>query len=136
MIESTSIGTARQEQVDLEESSMRTLEGGRMDAPTTGVCGRAKGSNGRGVTSPGRGGGSRGGGVAGSQLARGAAAPPRILPPCRVCGLTATGFHYGANTCEACKVRDSKSNLSNIICMCEEKVIKTKNNNSATEFTV
>lgn len=27
------------------------------------------------------------------------------LPPCRVCGDNASGFHYGANTCEACKVR-------------------------------
>lgn len=26
------------------------------------------------------------------------------LPPCRVCGDKASGFHYGANTCEACKV--------------------------------
>lgn len=26
------------------------------------------------------------------------------LPPCRVCGGRASGFHYGANTCEACKV--------------------------------
>ena len=26
------------------------------------------------------------------------------LPPCRVCGEKASGFHYGANTCEACKV--------------------------------
>jgi len=26
------------------------------------------------------------------------------LPPCRVCGDMASGFHYGANTCEACKV--------------------------------
>ncbi|BFZ05222.1 hypothetical protein BsWGS_08261 [Bradybaena similaris] len=25
------------------------------------------------------------------------------LPPCRVCGDQAAGFHYGANTCEACK---------------------------------
>ncbi|XP_005093497.3 uncharacterized protein LOC101859690 [Aplysia californica] len=25
------------------------------------------------------------------------------LPPCRVCKDTAAGFHYGANTCEACK---------------------------------
>ncbi|XP_011431632.4 vitamin D3 receptor A isoform X2 [Magallana gigas] len=26
-----------------------------------------------------------------------------FLPPCRVCGDNASGFHYGANTCEACK---------------------------------
>jgi len=25
------------------------------------------------------------------------------LPPCRICGDKASGFHYGANTCEACK---------------------------------
>ncbi len=30
---------------------------------------------------------------------------PPMLPPCRVCGEKASGFHYGANTCEACKVR-------------------------------
>lgn len=33
--------------------------------------------------------------------------PPKsrhLLPPCRVCGDQASGFHYGANTCEACKV--------------------------------
>ena len=28
-----------------------------------------------------------------------------LLPPCRVCGEKASGFHYGVNTCEACKVR-------------------------------
>lgn len=28
-----------------------------------------------------------------------------LLPPCRICGEKASGFHYGANTCEACKVR-------------------------------
>jgi Zinc finger, C4 type (two domains) len=28
-----------------------------------------------------------------------------MLPPCRICAEKASGFHYGANTCEACKVR-------------------------------
>lgn len=27
-----------------------------------------------------------------------------VLPPCRICGEKASGFHYGVNTCEACKV--------------------------------
>ena len=27
-----------------------------------------------------------------------------MLPPCRICAEKASGFHYGANTCEACKV--------------------------------
>ena len=30
---------------------------------------------------------------------------PVMLPPCRICSEKASGFHYGANTCEACKVR-------------------------------
>ena len=37
---------------------------------------------------------------------------PGVLPPCRVCGEKASGFHYGANTCEACKVRESECNIS------------------------
>lgn len=28
----------------------------------------------------------------------------KVLPPCRVCGDVGTGFHYGVNTCDACKV--------------------------------
>ena len=32
--------------------------------------------------------------------------PPQVmLPPCAVCGSPSSGYHYGANTCEACKVR-------------------------------
>jgi hypothetical protein len=34
----------------------------------------------------------------------GSTVSPPILPPCRICGEKASGFHYGANTCEACKV--------------------------------
>ena len=30
--------------------------------------------------------------------------PVTVLPPCAVCGSKSSGFHYGANTCEACKV--------------------------------
>ncbi|XP_053382225.1 retinoic acid receptor gamma-like isoform X2 [Mercenaria mercenaria] len=29
--------------------------------------------------------------------------PPPILPPCDICNKTSSGYHYGANTCEACK---------------------------------
>lgn len=35
-----------------------------------------------------------------------------VLPPCRVCGDRSTGFHYGATTCEACKVNLKKSSLN------------------------
>ena len=40
----------------------------------------------------------------GSSTSSSAASAP-MLPPCRICGEKASGFHYGANTCEACKVR-------------------------------
>ena len=39
----------------------------------------------------------------GSSSSSSAASAP-MLPPCRICGEKASGFHYGANTCEACKV--------------------------------
>ena len=40
--------------------------------------------------------------------------PSHILPPCRVCGDRASGFHYGANTCEACKVSVQKRNIEGV----------------------
>ncbi|GFN79427.1 nuclear receptor ror-gamma [Plakobranchus ocellatus] len=36
-------------------------------------------------------------------LSHGKAKLNKILPPCRVCGEVAAGFHYGVNTCDACK---------------------------------
>ncbi|XP_060552200.1 retinoic acid receptor alpha-like [Ruditapes philippinarum] len=44
-----------------------------------------------------------------------------LLPPCVVCGVTSTGFHYGANTCEACKGffrRNSKKSAIVYRCKC------------------
>ncbi|XP_052064867.1 uncharacterized protein LOC127704713 [Mytilus californianus] len=38
---------------------------------------------------------------------------PLTLPPCRVCGGTATGIHYGVNTCEACKAFFRRSLVEN-----------------------
>ena len=31
---------------------------------------------------------------------------PVVLPPCRVCGGKASGFHFGVISCEPCKVSD------------------------------
>lgn len=33
-----------------------------------------------------------------------AGAETLLLPPCKVCGGKASGFHFGVITCEACKV--------------------------------
>ena len=40
------------------------------------------------------------------------------LPPCRVCGSTASGFHFGVITCEACKVNNFLRNGLAIIMVC------------------
>ncbi len=54
--------------------------------------------------------------------------PVHVLPPCKVCGQKGTGFHYGVNTCEPCKVRLSGKQvifsilfLNNEYGMCEKK---------------
>ncbi len=31
-----------------------------------------------------------------------------FLPPCKICGGKASGIHFGAITCEACKVKIAK----------------------------
>ena len=48
-----------------------------------------------------------------------------ILPPCKVCGAKASGYHFGAITCEACKVNRPSAYISLqffmfylIFCMC------------------
>nr|QGX48191.1 PPAR_2 [Sinonovacula constricta] len=49
--------------------------------------------------------------------------PPIILPPCRICDDKSSGFHYGANTCEACKGffrRTLKKSSVSFKCKCTE----------------
>lgn len=60
--------------------------------------------------------------------------PSHILPPCRVCGDKASGFHYGANTCEACKGffrRSLKKDALDYKCMKEKdcQIMKGRRNN-------
>ena len=45
---------------------------------------------------------------------------PVMLPPCRICSEKASGFHYGVNTCEACKVGVCRSSrqLNILYCSC------------------
>ena len=42
-----------------------------------------------------------------------------MLPPCRVCADQATGYHYGVNTCEACKVRHISICIDILYLVCE-----------------
>ena len=37
-----------------------------------------------------------------------------MLPPCKICGGKASGCHYGANTCEPCKVSKYCLNFYNV----------------------
>lgn len=60
--------------------------------------------------------------------------PSHVLPPCRVCGDKASGFHYGANTCEACKGffrRSLKKDPLDYKCVKSEdcKIMKGRRNN-------
>lgn len=55
-----------------------------------------------------------------------------FLPPCRICGDKASGFHYGANTCEACKgffrrsiVRGQKNEDFEYRCINEKRCLLT-----------
>lgn len=62
-----------------------------------------------------------------------ATVPQPLLPPCRVCGEKASGFHYGVNTCEACKgfFRRSLHRKEEYKCSNEGKcVIELTNRNS------
>uniref|UniRef100_A0A2C9L271 Nuclear receptor domain-containing protein n=1 Tax=Biomphalaria glabrata TaxID=6526 RepID=A0A2C9L271_BIOGL len=50
-----------------------------------------------------------------------------ILPPCQVCAGDSSGYHYGANTCEACKGFFRRSLQRSIYYLCQ--------NNKACDVT-
>ncbi|KAK3609068.1 hypothetical protein CHS0354_011335 [Potamilus streckersoni] len=63
---------------------------------------------------------------------------PPMLPPCRVCGDKASGLHYGANTCEACKAffrRTLKKETVNLPCTCTGEPSSVDENAPARKIT-
>ncbi|KAL3868922.1 hypothetical protein ACJMK2_041674 [Sinanodonta woodiana] len=63
---------------------------------------------------------------------------PPMLPPCRVCGDKASGLHYGANTCEACKAffrRTLKKETVNLPCTCTGEPFTVDENAPARKIT-
>jgi hypothetical protein len=51
-----------------------------------------------------------------AKKARTAPTNTSLLPPCKVCLEPAAGFHYGVNTCEACKVTFNIDSVLEQIC--------------------
>ncbi|CAH1789603.1 unnamed protein product [Owenia fusiformis] len=60
-----------------------------------------------------------------------------LLPPCRVCGENASGFHYGVNTCEACKGffrRSLRRPIGTYQCAEEEKCDVDRNRRNSCAY--